>query len=319
VKPGGDDLNAGTSPDLPLKTVAAAALKLTPGSVVYVGRGTYAGRVNITNVAGTAEMPVQLIADRDGTHTGSPDGEVTLDAGGDLAGLIITNSPFTTVDGFFLRGAKPSETQSVGTAIRIRGRSNHATISNCVIVNADPATGIRVDNSDDVQLFNNLVFSADRGIVITGNSDGTQVVNNTVALSTHAGLSAREADMEQPRNTRVVNNVFEDNGPGVALELVAHGSGYEGDRNLVFQPALEDQALAYNPPDRRGEHDVNSEARFANINVGDVHLESDSPAIDAGTGLIDDALEDDLLTRSSTVDGARDRSPIDLGYHYPRD
>ncbi len=318
VKESGSDANPGTSPELALKTVAAAAKLLTPGSTMYVGRGVYRGRITITNVIGTEAEPVRVIADRDGTQTQSPDGEVTLDAAGDLVGVIVTNSPYTTIDGFFLRGVKPNDTQSAGVGIRLRSRSNHSTIQNCVIVNADPAAGIRVDNSDDVNIYNNLVFAADRGIVITGNADGTQVINNTVALSTHAAVSEREADGASPHNTRLANNVFQENGPSVALELADDGGGLDSSHNLVFQPALEDQSAAYNPPDARDDTDVNEDALFVNVDVGDVHLESDSPAIDAGSGLIDDALEESLQTRSTSADGGRDRSPTDLGYHYPR-
>ena len=88
--------------------------------------------------------------------------------------------------------------------------------------------------------------------------------------------------------------------------------------SIPFQPALEDQTLAYNPPTLRGDHDLNTDALFVNINVGDVHLESDSPALDAGSARIDDALETALSARTTTADGARDRAPLDLGYHYPR-
>ena len=184
--------------------------------------------------------------------------------------------------------------------------------------NAQPADGIRIDSSSDVLLFNNLVFSADRGIILTGGANRAELANTTVALSDRAALSIRTSGGVSPAGTRVTNCIFQENGSGTAIDATGESGGWDGDFNLVFQPALEDQTGAYNPPTLRGDHDRNTDALFVNINVGDVHLESNSPAIDAGSGRIDDALKTALEARTTTPDGARDRSPLDLGYHYPR-
>jgi parallel beta-helix repeat protein len=319
VRQSGDDANSGLTPDQALKTIGAAVKLLTPGSTIYVGRGTYKERVQITRIAGTADLPVQLIADRDGAHTGDPKGEVILDANGSLVTLLLTQSPYVTVDGFFLRGAAPTTTPAASAVVvRARSESDHFTLRNCVIANALPADGIRVDNSADALVFNNLVFAADRGIVVTGGADRTRIINNTVTLTARAGLSLRAAENVSPSDVTVLNTIVQESGTGVGIDASAAGSRYTGDYNLVFQPEVEDQTTAYKPPAARGDHDVNADTQFVNVNVGDVHLGTGSPAIDAGTGRIDAALEEALLLRSTTPDNGRDRAPLDMGYHYPR-
>lgn len=317
VRQNGNDENAGTAPDQALRTLAAAVKKLSPGSTLHVGRGVYAERLTLTNIAGTAALPVQILADTKGTQTGDPAGDVIIDGAGNLVAAIVTNSPYVTIDGFILRGVVPTEAASA-VNLRVRGASDHATIRNCVVANAQPADGIRVDSSSDVLLFNNLVFSADRGVVVTGSANRVELVNDTVALSQRAALSLRTSGGSTPANVTATNCVFQENGSGAAIDASGAAGAYAGDYNLVFQPAAEDQHAAYNPTTLRGEHDKNVDALFVNVNVGDVHLEPNSPAIDAGSGRIDDALEAALEGRSTTADGGRDRAPLDLGYHYPR-
>jgi hypothetical protein len=316
VRQRGNDGNPGTAPDQALRTLAEAVKRLSPGSTLYVGAGVYAERLALTNLPGTAALPVQILADRTGARTGDA-GDVIVDANGGLVSAILTNSPYVTLDGFILRGAVPTETGSA-VSVRVRGGSDHVTVRNCVIANAQPADGIRVDSSSDVLLFNNLVYSADRGIVVTGAANRVALVNDTVVLSDHAALSIRASGGATPNDVTATNCIFQENGTAAAIDASSAMGAYSGDYNLVYQPSAADQQTAYNPPSLRGDHDKNADALFVNIGVGDVHLDSGSPAIDAGTGRIDDALQSALEQRSTTPDGARDRSPLDLGYHYPR-
>jgi parallel beta-helix repeat protein len=290
--------------------------KLSAGSTIYVGAGVYRERLTVTNIAGTAELPVRIVADRSGAQTGGPSGEAVIDGAGGLVAVIITNSPWLTLDGFIVRGVAPTA-ESAAVDIRVRGDSDHVTIQHCTVANAALADGIRVDSSDDVLLFNNLVFGTDRGVVITGSASDTRLINNSIALTDRAGLSVRAAGGAEPRDVEVINTIIQEAGPAVALDATA-ADGFTGDFNLVFQPELEDPATAYLPTSARGENDLNVDALFVNIGVGDLHLEPDSPAVDAGSGDIDSALEDELLRRSTDPDGARDEAPVDMGYHYPR-
>lgn len=316
VRTNGNDANAGTSRETALRTLAAAVGKLSAGSTIHVGAGVYRERLTVTNIPGTAALPVRIIADRSGAQTGGPSGEAVIDANGGLVAVIITNSPWLTLDGFIIRGAAPTA-ESAAVDVRVRGGSDHVTIQHCTVANAAPADGIRVDSSDDVLLFNNLVFGTDRGVVITGSASDTRLINNSIALTDRAGLSVRAAGGAEPRDIEVINTIIQEAGTDVALDASV-ADGFTGDFNLVFQPELEDQANAYLPTSARGENDLNVDALFVNIGVGDLRLEPDSPAIDAGSGSIDSELEDELLRRTTDPDGARDEAPVDMGYHYPR-
>ena len=236
VRESGNDENAGTAPDQALRTLEAALERLSPGSTIYVGRGVYRERLTVTNVAATADLPARILADRTGQQTGDPAGDVVLDGNGNLVAAIVTSSPYVTIDGFVIRGVAPTDTASA-VGVRVRGGSDHVAIRNCVIANAQPADGIRVDSSSDVLLFNNLIYSADRGVVITGAANRVQLINNTVALSQRAALSLRASGGSAPAGTTVTNSIFQENGSGAAIDATGAGSGWDGDFNLVFQPA----------------------------------------------------------------------------------
>jgi len=118
-----------------------------------------------------------------------------------------------------------------------------------------------------------------------------------------------------------MNNIIQQNGNGRAIQVddgpPSAEEGYQGNFNLVFEPDAMDQTTAYLPTTVRGLNDVNADAQFVNLDQGDVHLDPASPAVNAGSDDIDAGLLEELQKRSTSADGARDRSPVDLGYHYP--
>jgi parallel beta-helix repeat protein len=258
---------------------------------------------------------VQIVADRSGAKTGDAAGDVIIDGDGNLVAAIITGSPYVTVDGFIIRGVAPTDAASA-VLLRVRGQSDNVTLRNCVVTNTEPADGIRIDSSSNVLAFNNLVYSADRGIIVTGAADGVALINNTVALSQRAALSVRTSGGNSPQGVVATNCLFQSNGSGAAIDDGGTG-GYSGDYNLVFQPDAEDQTADYDPASLRGANDVNVDAQLVAPDAGDFHLQPNSPAIDAGSDAIDDALNTALAGRSTTADGALDSPPPDIGYHYP--
>jgi parallel beta-helix repeat protein len=316
VRESGDDDNAGTRPDRALKTFAAAMRRMSPGSTLYVGTGVYPERLAVTNIPGTASQPVRIIADRSGSITGDSPGAVIIDGDGGPVAAIVTSSPYVTIEGFTLRGVSPTEMASA-VNLRVRGGSDHVTLQHNEILSSQDADGIRVDSSSDVLLFNNLVFSADRGIVVTGDARDVTLINNTVALRQRAGLSLRESGGQAPTNVTVSNCIFQENGAAAAIDARAAADGYSGDYNLVYQPALDDQLEAYSPASVRGENDQNTDALFIDIGGGDARLQVNSPAVDAGTSALDVDLQDALEERTTTDDGVADTPPLDIGYHFP--
>jgi len=323
VRASGSDDNPGTSPDQAFKTLTTAASHLHAGTTLYVGPGKYTGRLEITKTEGSAAAPIVIIADTTGSHTGDRSGAVIIDANGDTAALLMTKSTYVTLDGFTITGAQPQETpKASATAVHVRSASAHVTIQHCIIANAATADGIRVEASSDALIFNNLIYANDRGILISGDSPRAQVINNTVADNERTGILLLQKSQLAPVDGTVMNNIIQQNGNGRAIQVddgpPSAEEGYQGNFNLVFEPDAMDQTTAYLPTTVRGPNDVNADAQFVNLDQGDVHLDPASPALNAGSDDIDAGLLEELQKRSTSADGARDRSPVDLGYHYPQ-
>ena len=319
VRESGDDDATGTSPDRALKTAARAGQLLAPGVTVYVGPGRYEGRIDITGIDTTAAAPIRLIADTEGIQTGDAPGDVILDAGGDIFAVRVSNTSFVTIDGFIIVGADGTNS----TGIQVRSTSTDVTIRNCVISNAGPADGIRVQNSNDIVVFNNLIFDNNRGVRIADGSQDAQIINNTIADNRAGGVSIGGANAQGVAATgaTVRNNVIQDSRNNVSISVddgpPSARPGYTGNFNLAFITDLDDQTKTYRPAVIRGDDDVNEDALFVDAENGDYHLADDSPARNQGTGAIDAALVNALLQRSTTADGALDTPPVDIGYHYP--
>lgn len=328
VRPDGSDDNDGLTPATAFRTLFRAVDGLMAGDVVYVAPGTYGvppaapGEPRPTHVAeireviGTAAQPVMIIADSTGAMTGRPAGEVVIDGQEGSIGLRITRSQHVVVDGFRIIRSRGNN----GAGVQVRINSDDVTIRHCVITAS--ADGIRVENSNDALLFNNLIHdNSNRGIRISNGAQRARIVNNTIVGNSNRGIAigGANADNQAPTGATVRNNIVQDNsnvsisieeGPPSALV------GYSGNFNLVFYPDLADQTKTYRPTTIVGANDVNSDALFVDRAGGDFHLRAESPAIDAGTGNIGDVLLTSLFGRSTQA-GVTDGAPVDIGYHYP--
>lgn len=311
VRKSGNDDETGTSPDRALKTVARAAQLLAPNTTVYVGPGFYERGIEILRVETSARAPVRLIADPEGEHTGDAPGEVVIDANGTAFGIAVTRTPFVLIDGFIVTGAGRG-----GNGILVRSGSTDVTIQNCVISNAGPADGVRVQSdSDDALIFNNLFFDNNRGIRIDA-SKNTRIINNTIADNSATGIAIGAGS---PGAT-LRNNIIQGSGNNVSISVdsgpPSSRDGYSGDFNLAFAPRLGDQTKTYRPADIQGLDDVNEDALFVDLENGDFHLSPASPARNAGTAGIDSHLLNALLERTTSSDDRLDSPPVDMGYHY---
>jgi parallel beta-helix repeat protein len=324
VRESGNDANAGTSADAALNTVTKAAALIGPGTTVYVGPGRYREQVKISGTGGTEAAPVRFIADTTGAHTHDRPGAVVLDGSGATVAVLLTKAPNVVFDGFVITGAEPlaSPTPVAASAVHIRSRSDGAAVQNCIIGTSGTGDAIRVDGSSNVLVFDNLIFDNDRGVVVTGDAIGAQLINNTIAMSARTGILFVHKGMLAPTGGRLINNIIEGNENNIAISIDEGPptalTGYFGNFNLVFEPGLTNQTTAYHPTNIRGSSDVTKDPLFENLGQGDVRLAVTSPAVNKGTNAIDAALVAELFKRSATVDGAVDKTPLDIGYHYPR-
>jgi len=199
VNPGGSDDNDGLAPDRPFRTLFRAVDGLTAGDVVYVAPGEYPlqpttpGEPRPTEVAefrdvlGTAAQPVSLIADITGEKTGTDPGDVVVDGDDAAIGLRVSRSTHIIIDGFRIISARGNN----GAGIQVRSGSDDVTVRNCVIT--DSGDGVRVENSNDALIFNNLIYGNDnRG---HWRSDFRQVVASSLQAG---GPGARITKMLAP-------------------------------------------------------------------------------------------------------------------------
>ena len=329
VNPTGNDHNSGLSPERPFRTIGRAVDGLEPGDVVYVAPGAYIAPpipadgdratqvVEIKGLAGTPNEPIAIIADSRGEQTLTEAGEVIIDGEDVAIGLRVSRSTSVILDGFRIVRARGEN----DAGIQVRSHSDGTIVRNCII--SDSADGVRVEGSDDALIFNNLVYGNDnRGVRIGSGSQRVRLINNTIVGNGNRGvyIGGADADSIAPTDATLQNNILQDNqslaiavdeGPPSALV------GYSGNFNLVFATRFADQTRAYRPSSIIGAKDVNLDAQFVDAEGGDFHLAADSPAIDAGTDAIGDALRSALFQRSATADGRVDGHPVDIGYHYP--
>jgi len=152
VSPSGSDSAAGGS-SAPWKTLQKAANNAKAGDVVHVGAGTYNSGMNFFGkTGGTASAPISFLADPGAVITHCATSGMTND---DLAGINVENT-----GGYYIfQGFTVNSDGSMG-----RG-------------------GIRVANSNNVQVLNNSVNGAFIGI-FASNADNLLIQGNTCTNST---------------------------------------------------------------------------------------------------------------------------------------
>jgi parallel beta-helix repeat protein len=316
----GNDSNTGASADSALRTITRAAQLAQSGYTIVVGPGTYREGVT-TVIQGATPQTLTFLADVSGSQTGDPAGAVVVDAGrvAGRAGFQLSNSDGTVIDGFTITGAPDA-------GIVLKTTSNDFQIRNCT-VHGNPGDGIRIQDSANVVVFNNLIYgNGGLGVGAVGTpgngSAGAHVINNTIFGNGDRGITMGTSKAASP-NAFVRNNIVQGNGVGKSPPLenikvfTSPGPdsefGYNADFNLVFPPT-------YLPPTRIvGNHDIGQDAAFVNAGAGDFHLQPNSPAIDRGDSLIGMAsLANSLRGRTTTGGTNCDQSALDMGFHYPR-
>jgi len=314
VRTSGKDTNSGADPANALRTISKAASIVRSNYKVIVGPGTYREGVT-TPGPGVAPQGLQFLADTSGAQTTDAPGPVVLDGAGtgDGAGFNLFNSGGTVIDGFTI-------TNFTDAGIVIKSGSDNLTMQNCIIF-SNPGDGVRVQDSANVLVFNNLVYgNAGTGVALVGPTSGSpngHVINNTIFANQFRGLTVGTSTRAST-GAFVRNNIIQNSGTDFSIKVFApppvsvprSDVGYDADFNLVF-PAT------YQPSNVEGRHDVARDAQFVNAAVGNFHLRSSSPAINVGDSLTTmQELQNFLRDRTTTGGNDCDKSALDLGYHY---
>lgn len=303
VSPSGNDNNSGGDPSVALASILRAAQIARDDYAIIVAPGTYRDPVT-TNPVGRAPKRLTFLAQ----------GRVVINLQGreGAAGFSLSNSDGTVIDGFFITGAADA-------GVALKSGNDGAVVRNCTIF-GNPGDGVRVTDSANVLVFNNLITGNGRaGVRIGGTSAGSpqaQVIHNTIFGNVGRGIEIGNTQKASP-GAQVINNIIQQNAlAGVVTENIKvetnppSQAGYRGDHNLVF-PSI------YNPSSIRGARDIARDALFVDPIVNDFRLRPASPAIDAGDPL-DDRVDLRRILRERTTTGVgRDVGALDLGYHFP--
>ena len=321
VRVNGDDANSGADANHALRTIGKAGQLARDGYTIIIGPGTYREAVTLASV-GVTPNGIQFIADTTGAQTASSAGEVLIDASGTAtaAGFSLSSSKGSLIDGFTITGGADA-----GIVIKSgkSGGSDDLTIQNCIVFN-NPGDGIRIQDSANVLIFNNLVYgNTGTGISIAGQSAGSadaHVINNTVVANHFRGINVGTTSAASP-SAFLRNNIVQDSAGDFSIRVFTpppasvprSDVGYNADFNIV-RPAT------YLPTNIAGHHDLPQDARFVDPSHGNYRLQSTSPAIDAGDSLNTMiALQLKLRCRTTTGGSNCDLSALDLGFHYAPD
>lgn len=308
VRDRGNDTEDGLSPNAAFQTIERAIRDTIPGDHVIVGPGRYE-EGPLSPTSGTSSLPVLLQGDPSGNLTGDPSGQVLVEAGGAVAAFRLSGVEFVTLDGFTVAGGEQS-------GIQIRSGSSDVTVQNCKVVANDD--GIRIEDSQDVLIFNNLIIrNQRRGVLVAGTvsgSRGTRLIHNTLSRNGDRGIFIGSPEIGS-RDTLVQNNIVQENG-GTGIQ-VTEGSAddFVARYNLLFPLASPD---AYFPRDLPRTEDVNQSARFVSTADGDFFLEQGaSPAVNSGDSDLAAGLRALLAERTTDPNGRPDGGRVDRGFHFP--
>jgi parallel beta-helix repeat protein len=286
---------------------------------IVVGPGTYNEGVSNDRQNQPAPHSLQLIADVTGAQTGDHAGAVIVDASGSAtgAGFRLTSSSDSLIDGFTIAGGSDG-------AVVIKTGSTNLAVRNC-LVHDSPGDGIRIQDSANVTIFNNLVYgNGGFGIGLVGQGAGSpngRVFQNTIYGNGDRGITVGTSGPDSP-GASIRNNIIENNGLGFTPNRenikVFSGSlsGTDEDYNLVFPATY----LPANLPGPQS-HDINADAAFVGASADNFHLSKanpKSPAIDAGGPL---NIGDEWITilhQRTTTGTNLDTGTLDLGFHFLR-
>jgi parallel beta-helix repeat protein len=323
VRASGDDSRGGRSPGAAVASIGVAAAKAGGGDTVVVGPGVY-HEGTITPVGnGRRHELMRFVADRDGSMTGDPSGEVLVDASGFENGFRISSRPWVVVNGFSVANASAE-------GISVKASSDHSTVANCIVF-SNLGRGVWVRDSRKVTVFNNLIYA--NGIYANGSSGidfggegrgsaGGLALNNTIFGNGLDGI--RVEGLVPSPHVSVLQNLIAQNVnrglntktksvKGFVAQWNLNVDGYGSDaRQAAFDIAESPRLVEPAGADR-----VLGDSGHAD---DDFHLRQllagqteQSAATDAGAVT---AAALGLSHASTQTGGAPDSSRADIGFHY---
>jgi hypothetical protein len=298
VSPSGSNSSGDGSAASPWATIAYASTRVGPGATVHVAPGTYSGPEFSTNSSGTASAHITYISDTKwgaklvGTSgsTWSNYGNyvdiVNFDVTGPGYNGIYTEGDHTRVIGNNVHDVLINRCDSNGgSGINLNG--TNAEVNGNFVHDNGPKTACGYVHGIYFLLaggsaFNNIVFgNAGWGIQLWHDPSHITIVNNTL-FRNETGAIVIGNDITSADYCVVNNNIAYDNARGISEEGNT-GTHNVYQNNLVYQNPTSNISLQ-NGNTATGT--VSANPLFVNYTgdkTGDYHLQSTSPAENAGT------------------------------------
>jgi len=310
---GGQTARAATTINVPTDypTIQAAINAASPGDTVLVAPGTYVENLNFQG----KDVDLQTQIGPGGTTLDGNGGTaVRMGPGGSISGFTITNAKATFGAGVQVSGAgsriggnifERNTQEAGGFGAGIGGNAASPIIEgNLFRMNTCDAqflsAVVSFVNRSSPRIENNVfVDNTCRAIQMTLPTGTTpEVVNNTIVRNpVGIRIDARVDTSGQVYR----NNVIVDNGVGLHVEFVG-SSGFTAtwDHNLVFGNGVGYSGIS----DQTGLNgNISANALFVDSGASDFHLQTSSPAIDAGTNVGIPSVDFDGTPRPLDGDG----------------
>ncbi len=307
VRENGDDSRTtGRSPADAFRSIRRALDLADGGDTIIVGPGGYSSRLPVT-VTATAEAPLTIRGDPTGLMTEDGPGPVVVAAARTDFGFRVTGAAHVIIDGFTI-------IEAIDAAIEIRGGSENITVRNCFIDGFGElldarGDGIRVDDSANVSLINNLAAFNDSSGILVRRSTNTRIINNTLAENGVRGIRIGSGASAAP-NTLLQNNIVYFSG-AISVEFNAASAPTAAlSHNLVFPATYRPLSTIELP------RPTDSDADPEFVAFGNFRLSASSPARDAADPATGAVIVQELATRTTSENDAPDGGALDLGFHF---
>jgi parallel beta-helix repeat protein len=335
---GSDMFNDGSSPQNAFATVSGALARARAQTRIIVGPGTYSDNVGFDDRRPAG--PLEVFGDSTGQLTGDTPGLPLVDAGHNGDGFNNVGRCSLVIDGVAVTNAGDPGSTDNGNGIYLKNAPNSIVRNTMAFSNA--GVGINVENSDDVQIVNNLAYANGNisrlrggGIQIGGDTGSKRalVQNNTCYANGVNGIQIGTATGPST-DAAVLYNISASNGQN-GIQLGSNTTydvdlpGYNGGYNLVFgetygfgagTPRQASDLDTLDPLfiDPAGPDGILGGLGYADDDFRLSHIATgqaiDSPAVDYSpvtaviAGLADRTTRTDLVPDDGNVDG---------GFHYP--
>ncbi|MBN1489457.1 MAG: right-handed parallel beta-helix repeat-containing protein [Phycisphaerae bacterium] len=317
----GDDANDGQSWATAKRTVQTGLNAAVSGEQVWVAAGTYVENITLKDgvalygaFAGNEDPAIFDLADRDFAAN-----ETILD--GNSNGSVVTTaqgaSETTRIDGFTIRNGIASS----GGGICCSSYSCPTIANNTITANTASSSGggICCSAGSFPMIANNTITgntaSSSGGGIYCASSSAPTIANNTIAGNSADSGGAICCDYYS--SPTIANTIIAFNSSGVYNA----GSGMPVLRhNCVFGDGDYDYSGITDPTGTDG--NISADPRLASVVYGNVHIQPDSPCVDAGDnayalGDYDMDGQPRIQPASGTVDIGADESDGTLWPEYP--